>query len=291
MPVGRKLAAGVDDYVHEDLHGAVHIDTEYRASRAFAREAATLVACDRAARGHRNTDSVRRSRFRPRGPRGPAHRRKRKARARARRQQGRGRIAARPRRRVPRTFDLAAISAEIHAHAAAAENGWLRQAYEGGVDAAVLLAPMLGFTLPQAMLERTIDEVRAALGRGDFLARYKGADRVSGAEGEFLGCSSWLADAELAAGHSDRARALIERLIACANDVGLYAEEVDATSGATLLGNFPQALTHLGLIGNVVNLQLAERHGATVLHARLVCRSGAACRDQPPSAGAAFSQR
>jgi hypothetical protein len=57
---------------------------------------------------------------------------------------------------------------------------------------------------------------------------------------------------------------MIERLVACSNDVGLYAEEVEPTSG-DFLGNFPQALTHLGLIANVVNLQLAVRHGPEAL--------------------------
>ena len=96
------------------------------------------------------------------------------------------------------------------------------------------------------------------------MARYQCDDGLSGGEGAFLVCSSWLADAELAAGRIEPARKLIERLVGCANDVGLYAEEVDAASGA-FLGNFPQALTHLGLIGNVVNLQLAERHGGEAL--------------------------
>ncbi len=157
----------------------------------------------------------------------------------------------------------AEIKAEIDRHAQ--DDGWLRQAWDGGADAAVLLAPMLGYPLPQPVLERTIDEVRAALGRGEFLDRYDGEDGLEGGEGAFLVCSSWLADAELAAGRIDRARHIIDHLCGCANDLGLYAEEVDADSGA-FLGNFPQALTHLGLIGNVVNLQLAERHGPQALH-------------------------
>ena len=91
-----------------------------------------------------------------------------------------------------------------------------------------------------------------------------GEDGLSGGEGAFLVCSSWLADAELAAGRTDSARAQIEQLLGCANDLGLYAEEVEPASGA-FLGNFPQALTHLGLIGNIVNLQLAERGGSAAL--------------------------
>ena len=157
------------------------------------------------------------------------------------------------------------VRKEILAHAAEPGNGWLRQAFDGGVDAAVLLAPMLGFALPDGMLARTIDEVRASLGRGDiFLARYAGEDGLDGEEGEFLVCSFWLADAQLADGRVEQARALVEQLVARANDVGLYAEEVDARSGA-FLGNFPQALTHLGLIGSIVNLTLVERYGPGAL--------------------------
>ncbi len=147
------------------------------------------------------------------------------------------------------------ICAELLAHVAKPENGRLRQAYDGGTDAAVLLAPMLGFALPDGALERTIDSVRDTLARGPFVARYAGEDGVSGGEGAFLVCSSWLIDAELACGRIDSARKSIEWLVESANDVGLYAEEVDEASGA-FLGNFPQALTHLGLIANVVNLQL-----------------------------------
>ena len=157
------------------------------------------------------------------------------------------------------------ICAELLAHVAKPENGRLRQAYDGGTDAAVLLAPMLGFALPDGALERTIDSVRDTLARGPFVARYAGEDGVSGGEGAFLVCSSWLIDAELACGRIDSARKSIEWLVESANDVGLYAEEVDEANGA-FLGNFPQALTHLGLIANVVNLQLVQKHGTSALH-------------------------
>lgn len=174
-------------------------------------------------------------------------------------------------------FEAQRIAAEIRAHASAPDNGCLRQAYDGGTDAAVLLAPMLGFALPQATLAKTIANVRDTLGRGGFLARYRGEDGVSGSEGEFLVCSSWLADAELACGQVDQARAVIDELLACANDVGLYAEEVDSTSGE-FLGNFPQALTHLGLIGNLVNLRLVERYGVAALGGSYADRARRAVR-------------
>ncbi len=68
---------------------------------------------------------------------------------------------------------------------------------------------------------------------------------------------------------------MISRLVACAHDVGLSAAEISPSTDA-MLGNHPQALTHLGLIGNVVNLQLAERHGIGALkgfHADPACRA------------------
>lgn len=156
------------------------------------------------------------------------------------------------------------VAADIRAHGICPKDGALQQAYDGGTDAAVLLAPMLGFEMASGTLEATIARVRHVLGRGDFLARYVGEDGLDGEEGAFLVCTSWLIDAELAAGRIDAARPMIERLVGCANDVGLYAEEVD-TAGGGLLGNFPQALTHLGLIGNVINLQLSERQGAAAV--------------------------
>ena len=136
---------------------------------------------------------------------------------------------------------------------------------------------MLGFPLSSDTLVKTIDQVQRVLGRGAFLARYVGEDGVSGGEGAFLVCSSWLVDAQLASGRTEEAQALIDRLVGCANDVGLYAEELDDESGR-FLGNFPQALTHLGVIGNIVNLQLARaawRRGT----ARVVCRPRPSRRD------------
>nr|MBA3623258.1 glycoside hydrolase family 15 protein [Methylibium sp.] len=130
------------------------------------------------------------------------------------------------------------VADEILERGVCAPGGALCQAYDGGTDAAVLLAPMLGFVLPRTRLEATIDHVRRTLGRGDFLARYVGEDGLQGEEGAFLVCTSWLIDAELAAGRIDQARACLERLVACANDVGLYAEALDPSSHA-FLGNHP----------------------------------------------------
>ncbi|MBA3831051.1 MAG: hypothetical protein H0X34_03980 [Chthoniobacterales bacterium] len=70
-------------------------------------------------------------------------------------------------------------------------------------------------------------------------------------------CSFWLINHLIKEGELDRAEALLENLLKCASPLGLFAEEIDARSGA-FLGNFPQAFSHLGLIGTILNLDLAK---------------------------------
>jgi GH15 family glucan-1,4-alpha-glucosidase len=77
--------------------------------------------------------------------------------------------------------------------------------------------------------------------------RYRSHDGLMGEEGTFLLCTFWLAQALARAGQPARARTVFERAIAFVNDVGLLAEEVDPISGE-LLGNFPQAFSHIGLV-------------------------------------------
>jgi GH15 family glucan-1,4-alpha-glucosidase len=77
--------------------------------------------------------------------------------------------------------------------------------------------------------------------------RYLGADGVPGAEGTFLLCTFWLAQAQALAGEVEAANATFERAIAAINDVGLLSEEVDSASGE-MIGNFPQAFSHIGLV-------------------------------------------
>jgi len=77
--------------------------------------------------------------------------------------------------------------------------------------------------------------------------RYLAHDGLDGEEGTFLLCTFWLAHALALAGEVDRARDTFEKAVAFVNDVGLLAEEVDAESGE-LLGNFPQAFSHIGLV-------------------------------------------
>lgn len=143
--------------------------------------------------------------------------------------------------------------------------GSLRQAFDRpGVDAATLLAPMLGIPLERRTLEATVDAVQAGLKHGELLFRYLGEDGLEGEEGAFLICGFWLVDALLAIDRPGRARELFGHLLANANDVGLYSEEIDTANGA-FRGNFPQAFTHLALIGSAVNLRLHARYGAVAI--------------------------
>lgn len=158
------------------------------------------------------------------------------------------------------------IAVQVRDCAIDPQAGQLRGAYEPGIglDASLLLAPMLGFPVEPKIVAQTVDEVQRALGCGRFLRRYACPDGVEGEEGAFLICSFWMVDALLCTGREDQARALFEDLLGCANDVGLYAEEIDPVNGE-FLGNFPQAFTHLALAGSAVTLDLHRRKGATAL--------------------------
>jgi GH15 family glucan-1,4-alpha-glucosidase len=134
-----------------------------------------------------------------------------------------------------------------------------RIAGEDDVDASLLMLPIVGFGDPKGpRMQGTIDAIMRRLLKGDFLYRYAADDGVKGGEGCFLNCSFWLVSALARAGRVPEATALMERLLARANDVGLYAEEVDPTSGA-FLGNFPQALVHLALIDAAIAVRDAGR--------------------------------
>jgi len=125
----------------------------------------------------------------------------------------------------------------------------------GQSDASLLLPTLLGYgTGHDERLRRTVEHVRRELGEGPLVYRYRGEDGLPGREGAFLACSFWLVDALASLGEVSQAAELMEQLVALGNDVGLYAEEVDAKSGA-FLGNFPQGLVHLALINAATTLE------------------------------------
>ena len=91
---------------------------------------------------------------------------------------------------------------------------------------------------------RTVDAIGEQLAHDGMIRRYATADGLRGGDAPFVACTFWYAECLAHQGRLDEARAAFERALAAANDLGLFAEEFDPTTG-TLLGNFPQGLTHL----------------------------------------------
>ncbi|GAA3615621.1 glycoside hydrolase family 15 protein [Marihabitans asiaticum] len=157
-------------------------------------------------------------------------------------------------------------------HAEVCERGWdeekqsFTQHYDTDeVDASLLLLPLVGFLPPDdPRVRSTIAAVEHDLMREGFLLRYRtetGVDGLAGDEHPFLACSWWLVSALAVTGEVERARELMDRLLAVLNDVGLVAEEYDPVAGRQV-GNFPQAFSHLTLIGAAHDL--AEATAGTV---------------------------
>jgi GH15 family glucan-1,4-alpha-glucosidase len=152
----------------------------------------------------------------------------------------------------------AAIHADICARGFDPEVGAFVQYYGSRLlDASLLMMPLVGF-LPadDPRVLGTVRAIQAHLSTDGFVARYATMPEVDGlppGEGAFLPCSFWLADNLVLQGRTDEARELFERLLAVANDVGLFAEQYDPRT-RQLLGNFPQAMTHMALVNTAANL-------------------------------------
>jgi GH15 family glucan-1,4-alpha-glucosidase len=118
------------------------------------------------------------------------------------------------------------------------------------LDASLLLLPVVGFLdADDPRMRGTVRAIERRLMRNGYVLRYdtdRSEDGLPGSEGAFLACSLWYADNLALQGRRDEAWQVFERIAALANDVGLLSEEVDTDSGE-LLGNFPQALSHLAL--------------------------------------------
>jgi len=156
-----------------------------------------------------------------------------------------------------------AIKREVLARGFNAQLNSFVSEYDGSeLDASLLYVTRVGFVEPDdPRMLGTIDAIRKQLGRDELIYRYDTTSTEDGlppGEGAFLPCSFWLVEALALAGREDEARDVFEKLIGRANDVGLLSEEIDVESGA-FLGNFPQALTHIGLVNAAICLSEAGR--------------------------------
>ena len=138
------------------------------------------------------------------------------------------------------------------------KRAYVQRAGSDDLDASLLLPILAGYDDPRRPhLLATVDAIRAELGRGMLVHRYLGEDGLSGDEGAFLACSFWLVEAYALQGRLEDAEALMEELVPLANDVGLFAEEIDPRTGE-FLGNIPQALSHLALVTAAVAIEAAR---------------------------------
>ncbi|MFI1292946.1 glycoside hydrolase family 15 protein [Streptomyces sp. NPDC020792] len=137
--------------------------------------------------------------------------------------------------------------------------GAFTQAFDSDdLDASALMLPIVGFLSPHdPRIQSTVLAIATQLTDRNGLVRRYLTDELQGEEGAFLLCTFWLAQALALTGHTTRARHTFQAALAHANDLGLMAEETDATT-AEALGNFPQAFSHIGLINAARAIRDAE---------------------------------
>jgi GH15 family glucan-1,4-alpha-glucosidase len=156
-----------------------------------------------------------------------------------------------------------AIRADVCRRGFDRELGSFVQCYgEKQLDASLLFLPLVGFLPPQdARVRGTLRAIEQHLMSDGFVMRYDSAvtdDGLPPGEGAFLACSFWLVDAYVQQNRFADARRLFDRLLALRNDVGLLSEGYDPRAGR-LVGNFPQAFTHVALINSAFNLTRFEK--------------------------------
>ena len=159
------------------------------------------------------------------------------------------------------------VRAEVLAHGYDEERQTFTQHYDTTeVDASLLVLSQVGFLAgDDPRMLGTIAAVEADLMRDGLLLRYRtesGVDGLAGDEHPFLACSFWLVQAYAAAGRLEDARKLMRRLVGLTNDVGLLSEEYDVGNDR-MAGNFPQAFSHLTLVGAAIALRDAEARVST----------------------------
>jgi GH15 family glucan-1,4-alpha-glucosidase len=150
-------------------------------------------------------------------------------------------------------------------------NSFVQYFGSNALDASLLLLPIVGFLPPEdPRIQGTVAAIEKTLLHDGFVSRYDthgSVDGLQGSEGVFLACSFWLADNYVLQHRHGEARDLFERLLTLRNDVGLLSEEYDPRS-KRLLGNFPQAFSHVSLVNTAHNLSrkespVANRSGKT----------------------------
>jgi GH15 family glucan-1,4-alpha-glucosidase len=154
------------------------------------------------------------------------------------------------------------IHTDVCANGYDPELGTFVQFYGGRLlDASLLMIPLVGFlSADDPRMRGTVNAIEERLTTDGFVARYATVPEVDGlppGEGAFLPCSFWLADNLALQGRHDEAGALFERLLAVRNDVGLLAEQYEPRA-RRMLGNFPQAMSHMALINTAANLTKAR---------------------------------
>jgi GH15 family glucan-1,4-alpha-glucosidase len=152
------------------------------------------------------------------------------------------------------------IHQQVCSHGYDPDRNTFTQSYGSrNLDAALLMIPLVGFLPPEDHRVRgTVKAIQRELLRDGFVMRYstetpEAVDGLHGREGAFLPCTFWLVDNLCLMGRRAEAADLFRRLLSVCNDVGLLSEEYDPSAGR-LLGNFPQAFSHVGLINSALNL-------------------------------------